>query len=163
MQKTILLHEIQSSQAFIEHVLDGFTEADSGFAPFAGALTVAQQAAHVAQTLLWLIDGAQSPKGFDMDFEAHLREVLAVESLAAARLTLGANFARVLAWVEESSEEDRLSPIAPGHIMGGEPRLKVLWGVVDHCAHHRGALNLYLRALGRTPVNPYEAQVAWPG
>jgi uncharacterized damage-inducible protein DinB len=162
MHKKILLHEVQSSRAFFEHVLSVFTEEDSNFAPFPGGFTVAQQVAHTAQTLLWLIEGAESPDGFDMEFEAHYREVVAVKSLEQAKRMLAENHAKVLAWIENSSEEDLLQPIAAGPIMPGEPRLKVLWGVVDHSAHHRGALTVYARALGRTAPMPYEAVIPWP-
>ena len=39
--------------------------------------------------------------------------------------------------------------------MGGQPVSDVFWGLVDHTAHHRGALTVYARLLGKVPPMPY--------
>ena len=39
--------------------------------------------------------------------------------------------------------------------MGGVPRAAILSGITDHTAHHRGALTVYARLLGKTPPMPY--------
>jgi len=39
--------------------------------------------------------------------------------------------------------------------MGGEPRAAVVGAIVDHMAHHRGALSVYARLLGYAPPIPY--------
>jgi uncharacterized damage-inducible protein DinB len=39
--------------------------------------------------------------------------------------------------------------------MGGAPRLSVIGAISDHTAHHRGALTVYSRLLGKVPKLPY--------
>ena len=39
--------------------------------------------------------------------------------------------------------------------MSGAPRLAVVSGIVDHTAHHRGALSVYCRLLNKVPPMPY--------
>jgi len=35
--------------------------------------------------------------------------------------------------------------------MGGEPVSEIVWAMVDHTAHHRGALTAYSRQIGKGP------------
>ena len=39
--------------------------------------------------------------------------------------------------------------------MGGLPRSAIFGAITDHTAHHRGALTVYARLLGKTPPMPY--------
>jgi uncharacterized damage-inducible protein DinB len=39
--------------------------------------------------------------------------------------------------------------------MGGEPISSIVGAISDHTAHHRGALTVYSRLLGKTPLMPY--------
>ena len=39
--------------------------------------------------------------------------------------------------------------------MGGQPRLAIFGALTDHTAHHRGALSVYTRLLGKVPPMPY--------
>jgi uncharacterized damage-inducible protein DinB len=40
-------------------------------------------------------------------------------------------------------------------VMGGQPIRNIVWSLVDHCAHHRGALTVYSLSLGKVPPIPY--------
>jgi uncharacterized damage-inducible protein DinB len=44
--------------------------------------------------------------------------------------------------------------------MGGVPRWSVVSAISDHTAHHRGALTVYSRLLGKVPVMPYAEEPA---
>jgi len=127
-------------------------EADSGFHPNTEMMTVAQQVAHTAQTLDWFVGGATRPEGFDLDFASHAAALGKVTSLAAARAMLDAAFARAL---EFCGTNDLSRPLPPGPVMAGQPIGNVVWGIVEHTAHHRGALSVYTRLLGKTPPMPY--------
>jgi uncharacterized damage-inducible protein DinB len=118
-------------------------------------MTVAQQVAHTAQTLEWFIDGVVRPGGFDLDFEKHAGEVAKVTSLGAARKALDAAYAKVLEFLRSRSPEQLAAPLAPGPIMGGQPISDLVWAMVEHTAHHRGALTVYSRMLGKVPPMPY--------
>jgi len=37
----------------------------------------------------------------------------------------------------------------------GAPRAAVVSGIADHTAHHRGALSVYARLIGKEPPMPY--------
>src|SRR5262249_40370289 len=81
-------HQLHASQEFFARSTRVLDEADSGFRPREGMMTVAQQVAHTAQTLDWFIEGATRPEGFDLDMEKLAKDIEAVTSLAAARQML---------------------------------------------------------------------------
>ncbi len=118
-------------------------------------MTVAQHVAHTAQTLDWFIQGVSRPEGFDLDFEKHAKELENTVSLAAARKMLDKAFADSVQFLRSRSAEELAAPLPPGPIMGGQPVSSVVWAMVEHTAHHRGALTVYSRALGKVPPMPY--------
>lgn len=130
-------------------------EADSGFAPKEGMFTAAQQVAHVAQTIDWFVEGAYAPTGFSMDFEKMDGDIRAVTSLQAAREWLNRAVDAASKSVEGHSDQDWTAPLPEGPIMGGQPRMAIFGAIMDHSAHHRGALTVYSRMLGKVPPMPY--------
>jgi uncharacterized damage-inducible protein DinB len=148
--------ELKSTKEFFDRSTRCLTEEDSSFAPAEGTWTVAQQVAHVAQTVDWFTEGAFRPEGFDMDFEKLTAETGKVTSLQAAREYLDAAFARALqAFGPLSDEELGTRKLPPNPIMGEVPLTAVISAVVDHTAHHRGALTVYARLRGKVPAMPY--------
>jgi uncharacterized damage-inducible protein DinB len=117
--------------------------------------TAAQLVAHVAQTVDWFVQGAFAAGGFDLDFERMDKEVRAVTSLAAARAWMERACAAAVTAIQSKDEAAWNEPLPPGPIMGGQPRSSVLGAVMDHTAHHRGALSVYTRLLGKVPPMPY--------
>jgi len=130
-------------------------EADSNFAPKEGMFTAAAQVAHVAQTVEWFLNGAFSASGFDLDFETMDKAVRGCTSLAAARQWWEKACATAKAAIDAHSDEEWTSPLPPGPIMGGLPRFTIFGALTDHSAHHRGALTVYSRLLGKVPPMPY--------
>ncbi|MBZ5582116.1 MAG: DinB family protein [Acidobacteriia bacterium] len=130
-------------------------ESDSGFRPQEDMMTAAQQVAHAAQTLDWFIEGASRPEGFDLDFEKQARTLTAVTSLAAARQALETAYDNAIRFFRSRSPEDLARPLPPGPVMGGLPISEIVWAMVEHTAHHRGALTVYSRLLGKVPPMPY--------
>ena len=118
-------------------------------------MTVAQQVAHTAQTLDWFIEGASRTEGFDLDFEKHVKALDAVTSLAAARQMLETAYASAIQFLRSRSPEDLSRPLPHGPVMGGQPISDIVWSMVEHTAHHRGALTVYSRQLGKVPPMPY--------
>jgi len=147
--------QLLASQNFFNRSTRVLEEADSQFAPHEGMMTVAQQVAHAAQTLDWFIQGATRPEGFDLDFAAHSKEVAAVTSLAAAREWLSKSYANAVQYLRSLGPAELARPLPPGPVMGGQPVSEIVWAMVEHTAHHRGALTVYSRALGKVPVMPY--------
>jgi uncharacterized damage-inducible protein DinB len=148
-------NQLLASQDFFERSTRVLDEADSGFRPREGMMTVAQQVAHTAQTLDWFIEGALRPEGFDLDFEKHAQALDAVTSLAAARRMLATAYANAIQFLRARSPEELARPLPPGPVMGGQPISDIVWSMVEHTAHHRGALTVYSRTLGKTPPMPY--------
>ena len=155
MDPQILVQELKSSKDYFDRSTRCLTEDDSKHAPAEGSMTTAQQVAHVAQTVDWFFEGAFRPEGFDMDFEAHGKEVRGVESLAAAREWADRAFAAAIAKIESSSAEDLGVSLPEGPIMGGAPRAAIVGAIADHTAHHRGVLTVHSRLCGHTPAMPY--------
>jgi len=155
MSKVAMLGEISSMAEYFDRSTKVLTEADSAFAPQPALYTVAQVVAHVAQTIDWFVEGAFAPGGFSMDFEGMDKQVRAVTSLDHARSWFARAIAKAKAAVEQKSEAEWHIPLPPGRIMGGLPRAAIFGACMDHTAHHRGALTVYSRLLGKVPAMPY--------
>jgi uncharacterized damage-inducible protein DinB len=159
MSPTLQLYDfaaqLLASQEFFNRSTRLLEEADSGFRPKEGMMTVAQQVAHAAQTLNWFVQGASRPEGFDLDFAAHAKALEEVTSLGAARGMLEGAYANAIAFVRSRSPQQLAAPIADGPVMGGQPVSEIVWGMIEHTAHHRGALTVYSRMLDKVPPMPY--------
>ena len=155
MSKDALLAQLNNAYDCFERSTGSMTEDDSEFAPADGVFTVADQVAHAAQTIDWFMEGAFNPNGFNLDFEDHVRQVREVRSLSAARAWLKRAVENARGLLVSKSEDEWAAPLAEGPVMGGLPRASVFGGITDHTAHHRGALTVYARLLGKTPPNPY--------
>ncbi len=147
--------QLIASKEFFERSTRVLDEGDSGFRPKEGMMTVAQQVAHVAQTLDWFIEGASRKEGFDLDFEKHAKALASVTSLSDARQKLEAAYGNAIQFLRSRTAEQLAAPLPPGPVMGGQPISEIVWGMVEHTAHHRGALTVYSRQLGKVPVMPY--------
>ena len=148
-------NQLLASQEFFERSTRVLEEADSGFRPREEMMTVAQHVAHVAQTLDWFVEGASRPEGFDLDFEKIAQGLVGVASLESARLTLEASYAAAIQFIRSHTPEELAQPLPPGPVGGGKPTSDIVWSMVEHTAHHRGALAVYSRLLGKTPPMPY--------
>ena len=147
--------QLSASQDFFNRSTRVLDEGDSGFRPTDGMMTVAQQVAHTAQTLDWFVQGASRPEGFDLNFEEHAKAVHQVTSLAAAREWLDAAYRNAIEFIGSRGVDGLAAPLPAGPVMGGQPVGDVVWAMVEHTAHHRGALTVYSRMLGKVPVMPY--------
>lgn len=150
-----LVGEVKSSKEFFDRSTACLEEKHSGFRPAEGMFTAAQQVAHVAQTVDWFLEGAFRPEGFDMDFASHTKKVQAVTSLKAARGWLDKAYKKFADKIESLSGEELMKPLPAGPVMGGAPRMAIVGALVEHTAHHRGALTVYSRLQGLTPAMPY--------
>ena len=103
-------NQLLTSKEFFERSTRVLDEADSGFRPQEGMMTVAQQVAHTAQTLDWFIEGASRREGFDLDFEKHAKALDAVTSLAAARRMLETAYVNAIQFLRSRSRR-----ISRGH------------------------------------------------
>jgi uncharacterized damage-inducible protein DinB len=148
-------NQLLASKDFFERSTRSLDEADSQFRPQEGMMTVAQLVAHTAQTLDWFIEGASRSEGFDLDFEKHAQALAGVTSLAAARQMLETAYANAIEFVRSRGPEGLAQPLPAGPIMGGQPVSDIVWAMVEHTAHHRGALSVYTRLLGKVPPMPY--------
>jgi uncharacterized damage-inducible protein DinB len=155
MIKESLLKELDSIREFMLRSISCLSEEDSGFAPKEGMLTIAQHVSHMAQTIDWFMEGMMSPKGFDMEFDSHWDKVKLVNSLTEAVKWFEKSISDAKEIISSLNEMDLLAPLPEGPVMGGAPRLAVVGGISDHTAHHRGALTVYSRLLGKTPKLPY--------
>jgi uncharacterized damage-inducible protein DinB len=146
---------LQNTKEWFDRSTRCLTEEDSSFAPVEGTWTVAQQVAHAAQTVDWFTEGVFRPGGFDMDFEKAAADVAKVTSLQEARAWMDAAFARAIEAFGRLSAEELNRKLPPNPIMGEVPLMAVISALVDHTAHHRGALTVYARLRGKVPAMPY--------
>lgn len=155
MIKEGLISELKSVQTFFDRSTSCLDEGDSGFAPKDGMYTVAGHVAHTAQSIDWFIEGMFDPKGFDMNFDAHIQKALGCKSLTVAKEWFGKAIANAIETISGKTDEDLLQLIPKETIMGGAPRLAVIGALSEHTAHHRGALSVYSRLLDKVPPMPY--------
>jgi len=149
-----LVAQLDNSRKYFRGTLAVFEESDSGFAPQPEMFSVAAHVSHVAGTVDWFLEGAFGD-GWDMNFEAHEEHARATTSLADAIAHLDRAHDAAIARLEKLSDDDLFAPIADEALMGGAPRAAVVSGIIDHTAHHRGSLAVYVRLLGREPAMPY--------
>ena len=90
-----------------------------------------------------------------MNFESHWIGVKGIQSLTEAKAWLEKSVASAVEIFTNMSEEEFNSPLPEGPVMGGESKQSVVIGIIDHTAHHRGALTVYARLLGKEPQMPY--------
>jgi len=147
--------ELNQAEEYFTRSTRNLNEAHSGLTPSPGMMSAAQQVAHAAQTIDWFMEGAFRPEGFDLDFDTHTSAIANVHSLAEARAWFTRAFADAREKMSAMSDDELMTPIADGPIMGGVPRMAVLSAVTDHTAHHRGALAVYVRLAGVVPPMPY--------
>lgn len=154
MDPEALCAELDATQRFFRTTIACLRAEDAAFAPRPGMYTVAATVAHVARTVDWFVEGAFArPDGFDMAFDLHIAEAQAVTDLAAAHAWCDRAFSA--AAVALRSHAGRLGEPLPPGILGGLPRAAIVGAITDHTAHHRGALAVYARLLGRDPAMPY--------
>lgn len=153
--KDAYVNELKRSQEYLERSTRCLKEENSGHSPAEGMMTVAQQVAHIAKTVDWFLAGVMSDKGFSMDFEESAKEILTVTSLDAAREWVDTSYAAVIDYLVKTPEDELTKPVTAGALMVGMPRIGIAASIVEHTAHHRGALTVYARSLGLTPAMPY--------
>jgi uncharacterized damage-inducible protein DinB len=64
-------------------------------------------------------------------------------------------YANALQFLRSHSPEELAAALPAGPVMGGQPITDIVWAMVEHTAHHRGALTVYSRLLGKVPPMPY--------
>jgi uncharacterized damage-inducible protein DinB len=155
MQPTEIVQVLAGMEDWFNRSTRALTEEDSSFAPVPGTFTAAAQVAHTAQTIEWFFEGAFSPQGFDMDFQKHDQAVRGCVSLAAARewFKKAIESAKACALAHSAAEWE--AKMTPNPILGEIPHDKIVGACMDHTAHHRGALTVYARLLGKVPPMPY--------
>ena len=156
MLSKLIIERLQSTYQFFLNTTECLAEKDSSFAPKKGMLTVAQHVSGVAHTIDWFINGAFGDKGFDLDFEAGKKKVMSCESLTQALEQLKVAVDKAVKAVEGKSDEFLLEPLPAESPIAGQPLDTIFWAMTDHTAHHRGALAVYARLLGKTPKIPYQ-------
>ena len=149
-----LVTQLQTSLKYMKTTVSIFDEGDSEFAPQPELYTVAGHIAHAADSVDWFVEGAFG-EGWNMDFEGLIAAARAVTSLDDANAWLDRAYAAAIAAIEAAPDEVLLAPIPDERIMGGAPRAAIVGAIVDHTAHHRGALTVYARLLGKVSPMPY--------
>ena len=154
-QAAEIVAQLETSHRYIRKMISIFEEEDAGFAPQPELYTVAGHIAHAADSVEWFVEGAFG-EGWNMDFEGLIAAARAVETLDEAIAWLDRAFEKAIATFQAASDDDLAAPIPDDRIMPGASRSAIVIPLVDHTAHHRGALTVYARLLGKVPGMMYE-------
>jgi uncharacterized damage-inducible protein DinB len=152
--KSQTLEAIEETRRYFDRTSRCLGEADSGLRATPETRTVAQQVAHTAQVIDWFREGAFEDR-WNLDIPALDAETALATSLTAAREELAAAWKRLAEQVEAAGDAGLAAPMQDNPILGSRPRHTMVQAIVDHTAHHRGALAVYARLAGRTPEMPY--------
>ncbi len=154
METNPLVLQLRMMQSFFNKTIENLEEADSGYKPEDGAMTVVQQVAHTAQTVDWFTDGTFDDNGYAMNFEEAMNEIFACTSLNEAKDWFNKSVEKAVD-IFGSKTGDELNAPIKGEIMAGMPRIAAVPSLADHTAHHRGSLAVYSRMLGKPAPMPY--------
>jgi uncharacterized damage-inducible protein DinB len=146
--------QLNNIKEYFERSTRLLEEEHSTYAPQDGLFTVVGHIAHSAQTIEWFFDSAFGTE-WNMDWAAMDKAVRTVTSLAEARAWFDRAISHAIEVAEAHTAAEWESPFKPNPIMGEIPRHSIVSAVLDHTAHHRGALTVYQRLLGITPLMPY--------
>lgn len=150
-----LIKELEMQEKFLLNTINCLSEEDSGYKPNDKMYTVAQHIGHAAETIDWFMEGAFGENGFDMNFDNYEEKMKEkYNSFDNSVKLLKEATVRGIETLKNASDAELMAPIT-GEIMKGAPKLAVIGGITDHSAHHRGALSVYARLLGREPMMPY--------
>jgi len=149
-----IISSLKNQRAFFMNTIECFSEEDSTFKPKDEVYTVAQHIGHAAETYDWFIEGAFGGKGFDMNFDNYKEEMKKYRSFNETVRQFNAAVDNAIAKIESLTEEELMERITDD-LMKGAPKMYVVYALADHTAHHRGALAVYARLLGKEPKMPY--------
>ncbi len=148
---------LRTSRAFFERTIDCLQEEDGTFQPGPGTFTTIQQIAHAAQTVDWFLQGIQEGQVFNTDFAGLEKELDTIKNLQGAKSWFERSMAEAIQAVETQPASFWQKKLPEGPMFTGLPRAFALDGILDHNAHHRGALAVYARLCGHVPAMPYES------
>ena len=90
-----------------------------------------------------------------MHFEAQIKLVMSVKSLSVAREWFDKSMIDAIGILSVRNEAELMMLLPSGPVLGGMPRIGIVREIVDHTAHHRGALTMYARMKDIVPADPY--------
>jgi len=149
-----LIEQLKTQEIFFMNTISCLTEEDSGYKPNEEMYTVAQHVGHAAETIDWFLEGAFGSKGFDMNFEDYGERMKKYKSFDESVKYFKDATAKGIENLKATPDTELMAPIT-GEIMTGAPKMAVVGAIRDHTAHHRGALAVYARLLGKKPQMPY--------
>jgi len=152
--KEVLIEELNLTKEFFLRSTSCLVEEDSNYKPKDEMYTVANHYLHTAITIDWFIEGMFNPKGFDTNFEKQMSDAKACHSLKKAKESFEKAINNAVKIIKDTTDAELNQPLAKDTCMQG-PRYTVIRSISEHTAHHRGALTVYSRLLGKTPKVPY--------
>lgn len=149
-----LIEQLKTQEKFFLNTISCLTEEDSNFKPDEDMYTVAQHVGHAAETVEWFLEGAFGDKGFDMNFDNYEERMKKYRSFDDCVNYFKEATAKGIEKLNGIPDAELTAPIT-AKIMTGAPKMVVVGAIADHTAHHRGALSVYARLLGKKPQMPY--------
>ncbi len=160
----MLLPQFDREAGTTRRLIEIVPEADLAWGPGAGARTVAELMAHLADIPVWT-RAIMNDEGCDL---AHFPDASAVTSAAGALDRFDAGTAagrRALAGRPDDELVADWTLRRAGRVLYSLPRIAMVQGLVlNHLIHHRGQLSVYLRMRGCRipPIYGPTADDRWP-
>jgi uncharacterized damage-inducible protein DinB len=142
---------IKTERHYLQNILKDFRPEHGHFKPTEEMRTVGQQIKHITLTTKFYYETVFG-SGFTMSFQEYKEEMKKLIGLEDAIKDLDEIHNKAVSLVEDKTEEEMKAPLPSNNPMLGEGTLEnVIIRNIDHTAHHRGALTVYLRLLGIKP------------
>ncbi len=154
MMKEGIIDQLKMQEKFFLNTISCLTEEDSSFKPQEEMYTIAQHIGHAAETIDWFFEGAFGKNGFDMNFVNYAETMKKYTSFDDSVKYFKEATANGIAKLQSVQDSELMVPIT-AEIMTGAPKMVIVYALGDHTAHHRGALSVYARLLGKKPQMPY--------
>lgn len=150
------LDSLKCTEEYLNRATAPLDESDASFIPAEGMISAAAQLAHIALTVDWFLDAAFRKREWDFNFEQHMTDACGYKTLKDARARVTKAFSDARKTVEGLSEE-QLNELFPADdfAFANTPRACIFPAIMEHTAHHRGALSVYMRLRGKVPKLPY--------
>lgn len=155
-----VLERLDEARATFQTVCAIFAETDANYAPRDDMYTVAEQVGHSAAMIDWFLRGAIGGGDPARDYLGQDQLVRSTITLVEAKAWLADAFDRARDFFSKQDAGSLSRPIVDCPLLEGHPLACMVVRISEHCAHHRGALGIYARMLGKAPPVPYSKFVA---
>jgi len=148
-----IVRRVEEARHNFLRVVEPLDESNSSYCPTPDMWTAAEQVFHAGSGINWFREGIFGA-GFAEAHEAHAKDESEAKSLKHAVDHFNGAMDLLIDALNKVDDSVFKEPVPEDAPINGK-KGDVISNILDHTAHHRGALQTYVRLLGKTPNSPY--------